>query len=955
MTPSKVPSATYRVQFHHGFRFITAKALAPYFAALGISDLYASPLFAARRRSPHGYSVTNPLVINPELGSRESFNALVRGLKSQGLGLILDIVPNHMALSHDNPWWLDVLENGPCSPYAIFFDVDWRQDNKLLHGRVLLPILGAPYGQVLENQELRLNLEESGFFVHYYDHKFPLDPKTWLSLLTHRLDTLLTTTGPEDPGVVRLLEIIALIDRLPPRTVVAARKVKERLRQKEFLKKALWRLYQDYPLIKDFLDQNLMIFNGRPGEPESFDLLDNLLQAQPYRLACWLVARDVINYRRFFSINDLIGLRVEDPLVFEASHGLLFSLAREGRISGVRVDHVDGLFDPTGYLQRLQTRLTQESGGNEQGAAFYIVVEKILGKGETLPLNWPVAGSTGYDFLNILNGVFVQEPGLEKLCQIYQEFIGAEVNFAEVVQDKKRLVMSSLFGGELENLVRELSLLAEQDRQARDISPRDLSLALAEVIVCLPVYRTYIRSFEISKQDRTQLEKIIAEVRARLPARAAAALEFLQRVVLLEFPPNLHHSQKSQWLRFVMRWQQFTGPIMAKGLEDTALYVYHPLTSLNEVGTFYQAVSSEAFHQFNRRRLASTPYSMNATSTHDTKRGEDVRLRLHVLSELPHLWAEKLLKWSAWNQMKKRDVNGMRVPEANQEYFLYQTLLGAWPLNLTEIPDFKNRLRHYLVKSAREAKVHTRWIAPHPEYEQALIAFADAILDDSGDNPFLEDFLPFQRRLAYLGALSSLSQVLLKNVSPGVPDYYQGTELWDLNLVDPDNRRAVDFRHRVEILKDLKIKESQGLPLLVKHLLAHWETGAIKLFVTYKTLNFRKEYLSLFLAGDYLPLTPRGEKREHVIALARRHGQEWVVAAAGRFFASLAAEDNLPLGREVWGEDLLPLPLDAPRTWRNIFTNETLTVCSVSESPSLFLAQVFKHLPVALLHGVVSP
>ncbi len=951
MAGFRVPAATYRLQFHHGFRFVEAQALVPYFSALGISDIYASPLFRARRRSLHGYSVTNPLVINPELGSKVSFNALARALKSHDMGLVLDIVPNHMALSHDNPWWLDVLENGPASPYAMFFDVDWHPPNKVLEGKVLQPILGAPYDQVLENQEIRLGLEEGGFSVRYYDHKFPLDPKTYHAILTHGLDALIAKSGKGNLAVSSLLWLISLVEYLPPRTVTSKSKLRERNRQKEILKENLWLLHRDNPLIQEFINDNLTLVNGRRGDPESFNLLDNLLNAQAYRLAFWRVAQEMINYRRFFSINDLIGLRVEDPQVFEASHSLPFKLVRDGRITGLRIDHIDGLYDPQEYLERLQNALPQETGVKADQPVFFVVVEKILEKQETLPPEWPVAGTTGYDFLTMVDGLFVDRQGLEEMREIYDRFVGYAVNLTDIVYDKKKLIMESLFGGEVENLGHYLNLLAAQDRQARDISRKDLVRALFELTACLPVYRTYIRSFAVARQDRAVLEHALAEVRQRQPALNPVALDFLKRVLFFQTPPVLSDEQRIEWLNFVMRWQQFTGPIMAKGLEDTASYVYNPLISLNEVGGCFQAVSPAAFHEFNQQRQHDWPFTLNATSTHDTKRSEDVRQRLHVLSEMPGEWEASFKLWRGWNQTHKKEVNNVSVPDASQEVLIYQTMLGAWPFQPEEIPEFKDRLKSYTIKAAREAKVHTRWISPNLEHEQALEAFVAAILQESDDNTFLPDFQNLQDRLAFWGALNSLSLVLLKITSPGVPDFYQGTELWDLSLVDPDNRRPVDFRQRAQLLNDLKRKEKQGAPALIQKLLAHWQTGDIKLFITWKALNFRRINGNLFLHGDYVPLAARGAQKHHLVAFARRHESMWAIAVAGRFFSKLSPPGQFPLGEGVWEETALPLPPGAPREWQNLFTDETVTTVSASKSKALPLKQVFRDLPVALLYG----
>ena len=904
----RVPAATYRLQFHHGFRFITAQALVPYLHDLGISDLYASPFFKARRRSLHGYSVTNPLEINPELGSRVSLRALRKVLKSRDMGLLLDIVPNHMALSHHNPWWLDVLENGPASPYGVFFDIDWHPFNRVLEGRVIQPVLGSPYGQALENREIRLVLEEEGFFVYYYEHKFPLDPKTYELILRHRLADLVRELGEGNSAIMSLLGLITLVEHLPPRSLTSKRKILERHRQKEILKNNLWLLYQVNPLIKKFLDENITLFNGRAGDPESFNLLDRLLSLQPYRLAYWRVSLDMINYRRFFSVNDLIGLRVEDPRVFEASHTLLFNLIREGKVSGVRVDHVDGLYDPLGYLQRLQSRLAPGDKVPADRENLYVVVEKILAADEPLPPEWPVAGTTGYDFLNTLNGLFIEAKGFQEVQRVYNRFVKPELTRAELIYQKKKMIMGTLFQGEMETLGYILSLLAEQDRQARDVPRKELQKIIGEVIARLPVYRTYIRSFEVSPRDRACLEKVIAEVRTQPPSLDPTALDFVQRVLLLDFPPNLLEEHREDWLRFVMRWQQFTVPIMAKGLEDTALYVYNPLVSLNEVGTDFLVVAPEDFHRFNQRRQENWPFALNATTTHDTKRSEDVRLRINVLSEIPREWEACLQRWSAWNAAKKRDIDGLAVPDANEEYFLYQTLLGAWPLFEGELPEFKERLRAYVIKAAREAKVHTRWIAPDHEHESALLAFVDAILEDSAANPFVKDLWKFQTRLSSSGALHSLSQVLLKIASPGVPDVYQGTELWDFSLVDPDNRRPVDFYQRARLLTDVKRKESRGAGPLIHDLLANWENGGLKLYITYKALNFRKAHLDLFLQGDYIPLETRGPNREKVVAFARRHENSWAVVVVARLFSKMLAAGNLAFAPEVWRGNFVALP-----------------------------------------------
>jgi (1->4)-alpha-D-glucan 1-alpha-D-glucosylmutase len=955
MSGFRAPTATYRLQFGPDFKFAAAQALVPYLDELGITDIYASPLFKARKGSLHGYSVANPMELNPELGSKRAFDTLAQRLKSRGLGLVFDIVPNHMALSPDNPWWMEVLESGPSSPYAIFFDIDWHPPNRLLEGVVLLPVLGRPFGEALEEQELRLTLEEGGLFLNYYDHKFPLDPKTYRRVMAHRLDELAQALGEEHPEIISLRGLLSIINHLPVRTLSSPKKARERQRDKEIIKKNLWLMYQRSPEIKKFLDENLEIFNGQKGEPASFDLLDQLLGRQPYRLAFWKVALEMINYRRFFSINDLIGIRLEDPKVFEAfKHSLIFKLVDEGKVSGIRIDHLDGLYDPLGYLQGLQERLAQEGEESSESAHFYIIAEKILAQNESLPPEWPLAGTTGYDFLNMANGLFVAGKGLQKLEEIYARWVDSAQGFEEVVRDKKKMIMATLFGGEVENQGYYLNHLATQDRQARDIARSDLIAVLVEVTAALPVYRTYIRSFEVAPRDRSYLEIAIASVRRRHPGINQVALEFLRRVLLLQFPPYLTEEQRRDWLEFVLRWQQFTPPVMAKGLEDTALYVYNPLLSLNEVGTIFRAVTAEAFHAFNRQRREFYPYTLNATSTHDTKRSEDVRARLNVLSEIPGDWEACLHRWRDWNRSAKVVIQGEPVPDANQEIILYQTLLGAWPLSRDEIPSFQERLKGYLVKAAREAMAHTRWVSPDVEHEGALLQFLDIILEDTRDNNFLKDFLVMHERLSFFGALNSLSQVLLKIASPGVPDFYQGTELLDFSLVDPDNRRPVDFRQREQLLRNLKVRGRQDRGGLLAELLAGWQDSRLKLYVTHLGLNFRKNSPELFLQGDYLPLAAGGAKQNHVIAFARRRGKDWAIAAAARFFTRLARPGEAPVGRKVWGEGALALPPKAPEQWVDIFTGETVAAEPSAGVRGLPLAKIFRRLPVALLSTPVA-
>lgn len=943
----KVPIATYRFQFNRGFRFADARTLVPYLQALGITDLYASPLFVARKGSTHGYDVTDPTCLNPELGTQDEFELLVKELKQHGMGLLLDIVPNHMAASPENPWWTDVLENGQSSPYASYFDIEWRAVKGKLEDKILLPILGGPYGSILENQELVLGLDEHGLYVRYYEVRLPVEPKSYRAVLSHRFSAFEERLGHSHEAVQGAATLMEEIEALPVATATDPKGMEERHRGTDHIKHRLWHLYNIYPEIKSFLDENIRIFNGAKKDPRSFDLLDQLLAEQAYRIAFWRRAAEHITYRRFFDISDLVSVRVEDPGVFEATHALIFELVKAGKVTGVRADHIDGLYDPLGYLFDLERRF---------GSPCYVLVEKILIGDETLPEDWPVCGTTGYDFLNALNGVFVDLKGVKRLDAIYNKFIRSTSIFSEVVYAQKKRVMEKLFPGEMDSLGLHLGVLAEQDRHARDLPPVTLSQALVEVTACFPIYRAYVRGFELRAQDRRHIERAVEEARRRNPSLDSPVFDFLRRLFLLDCPPGLTAEQKDEWLSFVRRWQQFTGPIMAKGLEDTSLYVYNRLVSLNEVGgdPGAQRLSVDAFHRHNVAMRARWPYTLNATSTHDTKRSEDVRARISVVSELPQAWTKCLNRWSRWNRAKKRQVDGEPVPDTNEEILLYQIMLGAWPLVTAEVSEFKERVKSYVIKAAKEAKIHTSWRNPNPEYERALMTFVDVILKASPQNKFLNDFLAFQKRIAFYGAFNALAQALLKIGSPGVPDFYQGTELWDFSLVDPDNRRPVDFTKRDRFLTDLKEGEAAGLPALLSRLLADWENGRIKLFVTAKALGFRRSNSELFLEGEYLPLSASGGNREHVCAFARRKGRTWALLVAPRLLTRLVAPGTLPQGHRVWKNARLVLPREAPEHWQNIFTAKAVRTTGALRRKILPLRSVLQDFPVALLYGVAS-
>jgi (1->4)-alpha-D-glucan 1-alpha-D-glucosylmutase len=932
----RIPVSTYRIQFSLAFRYVDGRDLVPYLNDLGITDLYSSPRFKARRGSPHAYDVANPLRINSELGTEEEFEELAQKLQAYGMGMLLDIVPNHMAASSENPWWMDLLENGRSSIYASHFAVDWERRCVKTSGRerVVLPILSDLYGHVLENREFSLKLDENGFYARYYGHRLPLDPKSYRLILEQCPRDVL---GPQ--ALREFDRLMNEIEALPaPATGAGAGAMADRHRRKEELKRKLWEMYNANPELKESLDDCLITISGAKGEPGSFDLMDRILSEQHYRVAYWRMAFEDLNYRRFFDITDLVAVRVEDAEVFDSRHPELVNIIKTGYVTGLRIDHIDGLWDPCGYLERLQSRL--KNGG------VYAIVEKILGGDEELPSDWPTAGTTGYDFLNYLNSLFVDREGLAKLGALYTKFTGMREGFAEVGRTRKKQVMEQLFAGEVRALGFHLGRLAAQDRLARDLPFADMLRALGEVTARLPVYRTYTRSFQVAARDRAYLERALAEAE-RAGGVDPEVFGFLRRVLLLEIPYYIE--DRDAWLDFVMSWQQFTGSVAAKGFEDTACYVYNRLVSQNEVGSdpgiADAPLALDQFHERNRARRERWPHTLNATSTHDTKRSEDVRARINVLSEIPGPWARRVARWSAWNEPKKKPTaGGGLAPDRNDEMLLYQTLVGVWPLCAGEMPGLADRVKNYMQKAVREAKAHTSWLSPDEAYEQGLLAFIDAILEQSDGNAFLKDFVAFHARIAPGGAVNALAQALLKIASPGVPDFYQGTELWDFSLVDPDNRRPVDFASRGAMLEELKRREGQELPKLMRELCSTWRDGRIKLYLTYKGLNFRRAHAGLFLKGDYLPL----EAGERVCAFARRLRGKWAVAAAPRLVASRAraAGALLPLG--IWAGDGLKLPAEAPRRWRNVFTGEGL---EANSKGVIRLAKVFASFPVALLDG----
>ncbi|MEH2183893.1 malto-oligosyltrehalose synthase [Nostoc sp.] len=935
----RIPTATYRIQFTPQFGFDNAKAIAAYLADLGISDLYASPIFKARSGSTHGYDIVDANQLNPELGTNESFDALVDEIQSLGMGWLQDIVPNHMAYTSENPYLIDILEYGPDSSYTDYFDLSWNAPFGDRQERILAPLLGDFYGVSLENGHIQLQYEQNGLTVNYYALKLPLRLESYTKVITQNLGRLTRTLGRNHPDFIKLLGILYILKNVP--SEVAG---KQRQDQIAFIKGLIWELYTTNDTIREFIDENIQTFNGEPGNSESFNLLDDLLNDQFFRLAFWKVGAEEMNYRRFFTVNELISVKVEELRVFNNTHSFIQKLVEEGKFTGLRIDHIDGLYNPIQYIQRLREKMGD----------VYITVEKILELTEDLPENWEIEGTSGYDFLNYVNGVFCQTENESQFDKIYQNFIGSRVDYASVVEDKKHLILEKNLAGDIDNLASLLKNISSKYRYGNDFTLNGLKRAIAEVLTQFPIYRTYITPDGIEDSDRSTIEEVIRQAKEQTPL-LQHELTFIEKLMLLEFDNSLTQTEREQWIYFVLRMQQYSGPLMAKGVEDTSLYVYNRLLSLNEVGgnPGHFGIPVTKFHAFNKQHQVTWPHTMNTTATHDTKRGEDVRARLNVLSEIPDEWDQQVNTWSAINREHRSDGgfanifgvrHGFAIPDRNDEYFLYQTLIGAFPFAEHEYASFVERVKEYIIKAIREAKVHTAWLRPDSEYEQACTSFIEKVLDPAISGEFLEAFRPFQQRIAYYGIFNSLSQTLLKITAPGVPDLYQGTELWELSLVDPDNRRPVDFEQRRTYLSAIREQAKTDILGLIQELLNDKTDGRIKLFLTAQLLQARTNYVSLFQDGDYLPLEAQGTYANHIIAFARREGNQTAIAIAPRFLTSLIQPGDNPLGESVWQDTHLQLPPGTSRTWKNVLTQEPLQA-----TETLSIAAALAHFPVALL------
>jgi (1->4)-alpha-D-glucan 1-alpha-D-glucosylmutase len=971
------PASTYRLQLHPGFGFDRAARVVPYLSALGITDVYLSPILAAATGSTHGYDVVDHSRLSPELGGAGAYARLAAACREREMGILLDFVPNHMGIGPENPWWMDVLENGPSSVHAPAFDVEWTPLKAELGAKVLVPVLGDQFGRVLERGELVLARDGGAFVVRYYEHAFPVAPRSVPMVLRHGLEPLRNALGAADPHLQELESICVSLEKLAPRTDTSPAAVADRAREKEVAKRRLVALYEASEAIRAFVDGNVREFNGRPGDPPSFDVLQRLLDAQAYRLAFWRVAGEEINYRRFFDVNGLAAIRMEEPEVFGEAHRLVLGLLRDGLATGLRVDHPDGLYAPAAYFRRLQASYLVERGrlaalrrnrpldaatealllarifealeaGRLPSRPLYVVAEKIVLGPERLPETWDVDGTTGYEFLALVNGLFVETAAERTFEGLWARAAGRREEFAGLVAEKKRIVMTSSMAGEMNMLGHRLNRISETNRRTRDFTLNELTRALIEVVSLFPVYRTYVtRRGEVDERDRSVVEQAIARARRRSPVVDPSIYDFLRDVLLLRWPEGLSDAERDEWLEFTLKLQQVTGPVTAKAVEDTAFYAYARLLSLNEVGAAPSrfGVQPAEVHALFAERLERFPCSLSATSTHDTKRSEDVRVRIDALSELAPEWRSTVLRWWKMNAPHRGD-GGHPAPDRRDELLLYQTLVGAFPdeglsPGTPAHAAFVERILAYAEKALREAKVHTSWTSPDEAYEGGVARFIEAILSSP---QFLAELAALAGRVARAGRLSSLAQVALKCAAPGVPDVYQGCEQWNLSLVDPDNRRPVDFDARARSLEGIEAELARGpeARAALARALSSAEglvSGRAKLLLLRMALHLRRAEPELFRSGDYRPLEASGPLASRVFAFAR--------AIAGR--ALLCAVPRLVLapleagGGAVRWEGSLALPPGLPGRWRDVVTG------ALREGPSLALAELFADFPVAIL------
>lgn len=931
------PRATARLQLHKDFGFDDAVKVVPYYASLGISHIYASPILTARSGSTHGYDIVDPTRINPELGGEEGLRRLVAAIREAKMGLILDIVPNHMGVGPENPWWQHVLEWGQQSPYARWFDIDWKPADESLHGKVMAPFLGKPYGDVLAAGEIKLQFDEQRgkLFISYYSHRFPVAPAEYAHVLraanSERLAAAIDIfeEGRDDRGDTgHIAQHSANI--------------------------GFGLLRELYATSEGASDVHAALAAFAVETPQGFEALHRLLERQHYRLAWWRCAADGINWRRFFEVTDLAGVRVEQDDVFEATHALIFRLYTEGLIDGVRIDHVDGLADPGAYCRKLRHRLAALAAQRPPElppAPAYIIVEKILAPHEQLRANWEIDGTSGYDFMDRVGALLHDPAGKAPLTALWNELTGQEHDFLAEVRLARRQLLAVNLAGEFEATVRALHRLARTDLRTRDFPLGAIRRVFAELLVCFPVYRTYADANGRDEIDDRIIERAVEEARQSVERTEVPLLDVIGRWLGGDAPRDADNPRvRSLHQRAITRFQQLTPPLAAKSVEDTAFYRYGRLVSRNEVGSDpgQFCISVQEFHEANRIRAERFPTSMLATATHDHKRGEDVRARIAALSEMPQEWGQTVREWMHLNAPLRTAIpsgNGASpgmAPHAADELMLYQMLIGAWPIGLdmtdTEgIKQFASRIEQWQIKALREAKQVSDWILPNEAYEAACKKFLHAILEVGPENTFLPKMLEWVSRLTAPGAVKSLSQTVLKLMSPGIPDLYQGTEFWDFSLVDPDNRRPVDYALR---------RQTLNVPPQRITDLAGWQTGGVKQQVINQVLALREQQPDLFLQGDYLPLEITGPWEQHAIAFARRHQNRLAIAIVTPLPWRLMAGNASPsIPAAAWEETAILLPDCDDMTCVDILTGTEVSV----SSGRLLLSDALPLMPVAVL------
>jgi len=925
----KIPVATYRLQFNHEFNFESASKILEYLKKLGISDIYASSILKSKKGSPHGYDLIDPAQVNPELGGEIGFIKLVDEARSKGLGWLQDVVANHMSYDSQNIYLMDLLENGEYSRYRDYFDIDWNHPQENLNAKALAPFLAEFYGTCLDEAQIQLIFFEGSFSFRYQALIFPMRIEDYPEILKSNIADIENRLGKGHGDFLEFLEIIGALER-----VNGLRDHQQRYKLISDSKTALDRLCQKQAVIKENLDNIFKVINGQKNNPSSLDKLDKLLSKQNFRFSFWKVGNDELNYRRFFTINELISLKMQNEDVFNFISSTILRLVHEGKITGLRIDHLDGLYDPLHYLSRIK----------EKSGDTYIIVEKILALFEIFPEDMPIEGSTGYDYLNFLNGIFIEKKNEKKFDKIYSLFIENNLNYIHLLKDVKRVFIGEYMAGDIDNLARPLHKLLSRSRYGKDFTMYALKRGIVEMLAHFSVYRTYITAERINPRDETYIKEAAAGSKNDNPG-LLHELEIIERVLLFNRGSYIPEEEKWQWNNFTRRFQQLSCSVMAKGLEDTFFYIYNRFISLNEVGgnPSIFGIDLKDFHEFNTRRQSFWPYTMNATSTHDTKIGEDVHCRLNVLSEIPREWGIVLTELSKINKVKKRAINKF-APDKNDEFRIYQVLVGAFPFFEEEADKFRERMKIYIVKAVREAKIHTDWLKPELLYEEACINFIDQILDPQKSPDFFNIFLPFQRKIAYYGIFNSLSQIILKMCSPGIADIYRGSELWDLNLVDPDNRNPVDFEKRSSYLSDIINKEQAGISPLITELFSSKEDGRIKLFLLYKLLKIKNTYLDIFQKGSYVPLRTGGKFKKHVVAFLREYNNLKTIVVAPRFFTSLIKEGGYPLGNELWQDTFVFVPGCSSCLWRNVITEEEIQGYS-----KLTIGNIFKNFPGAVL------